>query len=94
MNIKKLFLYALFLLTLTACAGTPFDWDNARKIQPGMSVSEVTELLGPPFMATSNSLGLIYTWSYATAFGGSKAISIAFKDGKVISSPQVPETYK
>ena len=31
-----------------ACAGSDFEWDKARQIQPGMSQDQVSALMGSP----------------------------------------------
>ena len=83
----------ILFLALTGCAGTPFSWDNARQIQPGMTVEEVTAIMGPPLMVSASSAGIIYTWSYAAAFSGSRAMSIVFIDNKVAKSPTIPASF-
>jgi outer membrane protein assembly factor BamE (lipoprotein component of BamABCDE complex) len=88
---------ALSLVTaLTACAGTPFKWDDARQVKQGMSQTEVTALLGQPYMVRTAGEGTIYTWSHANGMtGSSQAISIPFdKDGKVSKVPVIPEGFR
>lgn len=89
---RKGLLIALF--ALFGCAGTNFSWDSARQIKPGMSEAEVTALVGPPYMTIARGDLLVYTWSYASTFGGTRALSIPFRDGKVVEVPNVPATFK
>lgn len=79
---------------LAACAGTAFKWDAARQITTGMSEKEVTALMGPPYLVTSQKNGVIWVWSYADAFAGSKSVSVVFKDGKVVEPPPIPASFK
>lgn len=85
---------ALLILALTACAGTAFKWDSARQITAGMNEQEVTALMGPPFMVQSKQGGVIWVWSYADAFAGSKVVSVVFVDGKVSEPPPIPVSFK
>ena len=45
-QMKKLFLTALFSVLLVGCAGTNFNWDNARQIKQGMNEKEAVALMG------------------------------------------------
>lgn len=82
-----------FLAMLTACAGTNFTWKSARQVQPGMSETEVTNLLGKPYMVRSMGDKVSYIWSYADLAFGNKTLAIDFKDGKVIKAPPIPESF-
>ncbi|MBY8314931.1 outer membrane protein assembly factor BamE [Vibrio fluvialis] len=91
----KNILVAILALVLAACAGTPFKFENARQVQVGMSESEVTQLLGSPYMVTSRGDEQIWVWSYANGLtGASKSISFIMKDGKVESVPTIPKSFK
>lgn len=91
----KKYLMLVSVLFLCACAGTNFKWDNARQIRQGMTEQEVVSLLGTPTMTTSRSDGLVYVWSHANGMTGSvKSVSVVFKDGKVVSVPNIPENYR
>jgi hypothetical protein len=74
------------VLALCACAGTNFDWKDTEKIKPGMTEAEVTAILGRPYSKTQSGSMTILTWSYATGFGGAKAVSYRLVDGKVAGS--------
>lgn len=79
---------------LTACAGTPFKWDDARQIKEGMTTNEVTALVGAPNNVTSQGDSLIYVWVYVSSFTGSRTLSVIFKDGKVTKAPPVPAEFQ
>ncbi len=84
----------LLAILLTACAGTPFEWDNARQIKTGMTEQEVTALLGQPYMVKSQGQTLTWVWSYADTFSGARSVAIVFKDGKVTEPPPIPASFK
>ncbi|WP_306522153.1 outer membrane protein assembly factor BamE [Rheinheimera sp.] len=90
------YVIAVFLtLTLIACAGTPFNFENARQVKVGMVESEVTNLMGSPYLVTTKGEEQIWVWSYANGMSGaSKSISFVMKDGKVISVPTIPDSFK
>lgn len=87
MNIR-LTLCAVALL-LAACAGTNFKWEDTAKIRDGMSEAEVIAILGPPFQRVQTGPLTVVTWSYATAFGGAKAVSYRIVNGNVVGSAAV-----
>lgn len=92
---NRLKLFTLILLFLTACAGTSFKWDDARKITPGMTTDEVTKLIGTPNTVTSRNGVLIYVWVYVNSLsGGSRTLRVDFKDNKVMAAPPIPDSFK
>ena len=92
---KKLFLTAFVSVLLAGCAGTNFNWDNARQIKQGMSEKEAVSLMGTPSAVRSSPEGLIYVWTHVNGMTGSiKTVSMVVKDGVVVSAPVVPDGYK
>ena len=79
---------------LWGCAGTPFNWSEARQIKTGMTEQEVTQLMGSPFLVKSQAGGITWVWSYANSFSGVKTVSVVFRDGKVIEPPPIPTSFK
>lgn len=94
MNQIKTIIIAITFLLLTACAGTPFKWSDARKIQPGMTTAEVTQIMGTPNNVTSRNGTLIYVWVSVNSFSGSKTLRVDFKDDKVITAPPIPDSFQ
>lgn len=90
---KRVMQTILLAVALTACAGTPVDWNEARNLKVGMTTQEVEAKLGSPYMVTSMPDGsLTYIWSYANMMTGrSGALKLPFKDGKLVSSPVIPD---
>ena len=68
-----------------------------QQIKPGMSLAEVTTLLGPPLTTAMMSQGTVVSWAYVSPVkvapfyvGGrpeSRSVSITFRDGKVVDAP-------
>lgn len=90
---KKLFAI-IALAVLVGCAGTPIKWNNARQVKLGMTQDEVTSLMGRPYMVSSREGGQRWVWTFATGFGGAESMSVDFKDGKVVSVPPIPDSFK
>lgn len=91
---KNLILVVVVAAGLVGCAGTNFNWNNARQIKEGMSEQQVLSLLGKPNMTTSTPNGLIYVWSFANGFTGTaRSVSVIMKDGVVVSAPSIPDSY-
>jgi len=85
---------AVLLATLSACAGTAFNWDSARQIKAGMNEQEVTAIMGQPYLVQSKQSGVVWVWSYADAFAGAKSVSVVFIDGKVSEPPPIPTSFR
>jgi len=80
---------------LAACAGTPFKWSQARKIAPGMTVSEVTQLMGSPTEVIATGDIVSYIWVFANGMtGSSRSLRVDFRNGKAISAPPIPASFK
>jgi outer membrane protein assembly factor BamE (lipoprotein component of BamABCDE complex) len=91
MKLKALVLAAC--LTLAACAGTPFSFDDARQVKLGMSEEQVTALMGRPYMVASKPDGQVWIWSYASGLGGAQVVSFKMADGHVTEVPNIPSSF-
>lgn len=79
---------------LAGCAGTNFEWSNARQLKTGMTQAEVTALMGRPYLVKSEGAGRVkWVWSWAAGFGGHKAMSVAFQDGALVEVPEIPAEF-
>lgn len=76
-------------VALCACAGTNFDWRDTERIKPGMTEGDVVEILGPPYSRAQQGSATVLIWSYATGFGGGKAVSYRLVDGRVVGTATV-----
>lgn len=84
---------ALIGLFLSACAGTPFEWNAARKIKAGMTIDEVSSLVGTPNNVRAQGDTIRYVWVYVNSFEGTRTLVVEFKDGKVIQAPPIPDSF-
>lgn len=89
----RMALIGALLLVAAGCAGTPFKFENARKVQIGMTEAEVVSLMGRPYMVSSRSGEQLWVWSHANAFAQAKSVSIVMKEGKVIAVPDIPSSF-
>lgn len=95
MGMKSNLAAALFAALVTGCAGTSFSFDDARRVQVGMTEDEVREIMGRPYMVRTKGDKDVWVWSHANGLtGGSQVISFIFKDGKVESVPRIPESFR
>jgi hypothetical protein len=82
--VKNLAFFPVIALLAAGCAGTAFRWEDTERVKPGMTEAEVVAILGKPYSRTQSSNGnKILTWSFATAFGGARAVSYRFVDDKL-----------
>jgi len=84
-------------IALSACAGTPFQWSDARRIEAGMTKQQVTGLLGAPTrVATIPSDGTRYVWVWVNGLTASnRSLVIDFDStGRVIKAPPIPDEFQ
>lgn len=94
MKILKSILTLSVAAILSACAGTNFSYDQARKVQVGMNESEVVSIMGKPYSVISRPDGQVWVWSYANGMSGkSRAVSFLMKDGQVFKTPSIPQSF-
>lgn len=95
MRTTALALVLAALLALSGCAGTDFSYDEARKVQVGMTEDQVVQIMGPPYSVVSRADGQMWVWSHANGMtGASRVISFRMKDGKVVEVPPIPASFK
>lgn len=79
----------ILALSLAGCAGTPFEWQNAKAVHIGSTQAELTGLLGKPNMVKTQPGGdEVWIWSYA-GLDGTKLVSYGLKDGVVTAVPTI-----
>lgn len=90
---NKIIMAAVCLL-LVGCAGSSFKFDEARKVELGMTEAQLTNLMGSPYSVVSKGDRQIWIWSHANALSGtSQSVSFVMKDGKVVSLPTIPKSF-
>lgn len=91
---KNVLIVSLLAACLAGCAGTKFDFDQARQVKVGMTKQEVETLMGRPYMVTTKGEQELWTWSYANGMTGtSRAVTFTFKDDKVVGVPKIPDSF-
>jgi hypothetical protein len=70
-------------------SGTPFSWEDADKVQHGMTQEEVIAILGEPYSRKESGDDAILVWSYTSTVGGSHAVAYRFSKGRVIANHRV-----
>ena len=80
--------------------GTYFQWGQARKLQIGMTTSEVTQLLGRPYsvqsMTTAKGSQETWTWICMNPYDPSnhRNIWLIFIEDKLTGVPKVPDSFQ
>ena len=70
-------------------SGTPFNWQDADKVQNGMTEAEVVAILGKPFSRSESGDRAILIWSYTSSVGGSNAVAYRFLNGRVVGNNRI-----
>lgn len=79
----------ILALSLTGCAGTPFDWQDAKAVRIGSTQAELVSLLGKPYMVKTAANGeQTWIWSYS-GLDGTKLVAYGLKDGRVTVVPTI-----
>lgn len=79
-------------LLLAGCAGTAFEWDNAKQVRIGTTEVELISLIGKPYIVKSQPDGSqVWVWSYASGFTGTRFVSFSLKDGRVSAVPNMSQ---
>jgi outer membrane protein assembly factor BamE (lipoprotein component of BamABCDE complex) len=82
------FVQILLALSLAGCAGTPFDWKDAKAVRVGSSKDELVSLLGKPYMVKTQGDSETWIWSYS-GLDGTKLVAYGLKDGRVTVVPTI-----
>lgn len=86
---------ATALAVLVGCAGTNFSYDKARQVEIGMTEAELVGLMGSPYSVTSRPGSQLWIWSHANGLSGSsRAVSFELRDGRVVSVPEIPASFR
>ena len=92
---KKIIIILLISFLFFSCAGTHFKWDDARKIKEGMTIEEVTGIMGRPVRVVASGDVIRYIWVYVEGLTyATKSLSIDFKDDKVVKVPPIPKSFQ
>lgn len=79
-------------ISLTACAGTQFDWAQAKRVQIGTTEDELISLLGKPYLIRTSGDVQVWVWSYADGFvGRTGVVSFELRNGRVTAIPNMSQ---
>lgn len=88
---------ACALALVVGCAGSYFNWSQARQVKQGMTTAEVTQIMGKPMIVQTlgtDGKKLKYIWAYGTGLGSGGSFTIIFEDGKATQVPVIPDEFK
>jgi outer membrane protein assembly factor BamE (lipoprotein component of BamABCDE complex) len=80
----------MLALLVVACAtvGRDFSFEDAQRIQLGMTEVQVLEIMGKPTNKSLDGTGELWMWMYVTSTIGSppnsKSFAVKIKSGQVI----------
>lgn len=78
---------------VSACAGTPFTWDDARKVRLGMNEDQVVEIMGKPSRVSSGPNGTTWAWVWVNPYAETRTFVLTMKNGEVTTLPDIPKSY-
>jgi hypothetical protein len=77
-------------IALAGCAGTQFEWSQAKQVQVGTTETELVALLGKPYMVKTQGDSQTWIWSYANGLSGQHGVvSFGMKDGRLALVPNM-----
>jgi outer membrane protein assembly factor BamE (lipoprotein component of BamABCDE complex) len=74
----------LVAVCLAACSGSRINQENFEKIQTGMTLAQVTAILGEPTESSSVDVA-VFSGTVSKWRAGDVTISIQFLNGKVVA---------
>lgn len=89
--IRTLILTAAIML-FAGCAGTNFNYSDARLVQAGMTTAEVVKIMkAEPNVTEVKGNETHFVWAYGNLAGVAKQVRVRFDaSGKVIAPPVIP----
>lgn len=83
-QVRTVVLVMVICMSLVSCSSFKISQENFEKIQTGMSLAQVTDILGPPTESSSVDVavfsGTVSKWKAADV-----TITIQFVNGKVVA---------
>ena len=83
-HLRAVILVMVICMSLVSCSSLKISQENFEKIQTGMSMAQVTAILGPPTESSSVDVavfsGTVSKWKAADV-----TITIQFVNGKVVA---------
>jgi hypothetical protein len=83
-HLRAVILVMVICMSLVSCSSLKISQENFEKIQTGMSMSQVTAILGPPTESSSVDVA-VFSGSVSKWKAGDVTITIQFVNGKVVA---------
>ena len=83
-HLRAVILLVVICVSLGSCSGTKISQENFEKIQTGMSMAQVTDILGAPTESSSVDVA-VFSGTVSKWKAGDVTITIQFVNGKVVA---------
>jgi outer membrane protein assembly factor BamE (lipoprotein component of BamABCDE complex) len=83
-HLRAVVLIMVICMSLMSCSGLKISQENFEKIQTGMSLAQVTAILGPPTESSSVDVA-VFSGTVSKWKAGDVTITIQFVNGKVVA---------
>ena len=83
-QLRAVVLVMVICMSLVSCSGSQISQENFEKIQTGMSLAQVTAILGPPTESSSVDVA-VFSGTVSKWKAGDVTITIQFVNGKVVA---------
>ena len=83
-QIRTVVLVMVICMSLVSCSSLKISQENFEKIQTGMSLAQVTAILGPPTESSSVDVA-VFSGTVSKWKTGEVTITIQFVNGKVVA---------
>ena len=83
-QLRTVVLVMVICMSLVSCSSLKISQENFEKIQTGMSLAQVTDILGPPTESSSVDVA-VFSGTVSKWKTGEVTITIQFVNGKVVA---------
>ena len=83
-QLRTVVLVMVICMSLMSCSSLKISQENFEKIQTGMSLAQVTDILGPPTESSSVDVA-VFSGTVSKWKAGDVTITIQFVNGKVVA---------
>ena len=83
-HLRAVILVMVICMSLVSCSSLKISQENFEKIQTGMSMAQVTDILGPPTESSSVDVAVV-SGTVAKWKSGDITITIQFVNSKVVA---------
>jgi hypothetical protein len=83
-HLRAVIFVMVICMSLVSCSGSKISQENFEKIQTGMPLAQVTDILGAPTESSSVDVA-VFSGTVSKWRGGDVTITIQFVNGKVVA---------